>query len=266
MASILDEICKQTLEDLKIQKREVPLSALEAQAKAASSPRSFYEALENSRAQQRFGLIAEIKHKSPSHGVIRADFDPASIAVAYQDGGAACLSVLTNAPYFGGAPEFLTAARDATALPVLRKDFILDPYQVIETRAMAADGILLILAALSQTQAHELEAAAFEYGLDVLVEVHDARELEWALAMKSAAIGINNRNLKTLEIDLNTAIVLAKEVPEDRLVVAESGLTCFEDLQKCGHEAGITTFLVGEALMRQNDIEAATRRLLTGFE
>jgi indole-3-glycerol phosphate synthase len=221
----------------------------------------FAAALERHLGEGRYGLIAEIKKASPSAGLIRADFDPAALAVAYAAGGASCLSVLTDAPFFQGSDADLVAARGAGTLPVLRKDFILDPYQIVESRRIGADCVLLIMAALTDTGARELVAAARELGLDVLAEVHDATELDRALQLGIRLIGINNRNLKTLAVDLGTAERLAPEVPPDRIVVAESGIRGREDLARLA-AAGIRAFLVGETLMRQKDVAAATRRLL----
>jgi indole-3-glycerol phosphate synthase len=238
---------------------QVPLSALEATARAADAPRGFVAALHATHADGRFALIAECKKASPSKGLIRADFDPAALARAYQDGGAACLSVLTEERWFLGADDYLVQARAACTLPVLRKDFIVDPFQVIEARALGADAILLIMAALSDTQAAEMEAVAMDWGMDVLIEVHDAAERDRALALKTPLLGINNRNLKTLAVDLATSFELAGT--PGRTLVAESGLSSNADLIALAG-VGIRTFLVGESLMRHADVAAATRALL----
>jgi indole-3-glycerol phosphate synthase len=240
-----------------------PLSSLLDEIRVAAPVRGFAAALRRAIAEGRWGLIAEVKKASPSHGLIRPDFDPAAIARAYAGAGASCLSVLTDEPYFQGRPEHLAAARSACELPVLRKDFILDPYQVLEARAMGADCILLILASLEDGLAAELEAAAMELDLDVLIEVHDRAELDRALRLVSPLVGINNRNLKTLKTDLQTTVDLAAAVPGDRVLISESGLGTHRDLARMA-EAGARCFLVGESLLRHDDVGGATRSLLEG--
>lgn len=262
MASdVLTKICADKLEHIAACKAQAPLSEVEDKARNASAPRGFVAALSAKVGQGGYGLIAEIKKASPSKGLIREDFDPPALARAYQAGGAACLSVLTDTPYFQGADSYLVEARAAVTLPVLRKDFMLDPYQVTEARALGADCILLIMAALEDGQAAELEALTMELGMDVLIEVHNRAELDRAMALKSPLIGVNNRNLKTLEVDIATTEELAHHIPEDRHLVCESGLYSPDDLARMA-KAGASRFLIGESLMRQADVETATRTLL----
>jgi len=256
----LVEICNAKREHVAACQARLPMSELESMLPGQPA-RGFAAALRREVDAGRFGLIAEIKRASPSRGLIRSDFDPATLAQAYDAGGATCLSVLTDVPYFQGADEYLSAARGVVEIPVLRKDFTLDPYQVIEARAMGADAVLLIVAALSDGELSELESAAHGLGLDVLIEVHDELELERALRLRSPLVGVNNRNLKTLEVDLSTTERLARLLPADCLLVCESGIGSYADLLRM-HAVGASCFLVGESLMRQSDVAAATIALL----
>ena len=259
MSDTLARICADKAQWVAARRREVSIHELEARAKAATAPRGFEQAL---AAETRgYGLICEIKKASPSKGLIRSDFDPSALAQAYRDGGAACISVLTDEPYFQGQDADLVAARAAVELPVLRKDFMLEPYQIVESRALGADCVLLVLAALGDDQAAELEAAAMELAMDVLIEVHDGEELDRALRLQSPLIGINNRNLKTLKVDLSTTEDLAQRVPAGRRLISESGFFTAQDLARMAR-AGTSAFLIGEGLMRQADVAAATAALV----
>lgn len=261
MTDILAQICEAKREYVAACKKTHPLPLVTAAAREADMPRGFIASLEKAVAGGGYGLIAEIKRASPSQGLIREHYDPPALARAYKAGGAVCLSVLTDRPFFEGNDADLIEARAAVDLPVLRKDFMVDPYQVIESRALGADCVLLIMAVLADAEARALEAAAREYGLDVLAEVHDAGELERALTLQTRLIGINNRDLKTFEVDLGVTEALVKDVPDDRIVVSESGLHAPDDLARLA-AAGVHCFLVGESLMRSDDVEAATRALL----
>lgn len=261
MSDVLTRICDDTRAEVARRKAVRPFAAVDAEARAADPTRGFAAALAATHAAGRHALIAEIKKASPSKGLIRADFDPPELARAYLAGGASCLSVLTDQPYFQGRDEYLVAARAAVPLPVLRKDFMVDPWQIAESRALGADCILIIMAAVDDALAADLAAAARDYGMDALVEVHDAAELDRGLRVDAPLIGINNRNLKTLAVDLQTTVELAPRVPPDRLLVAESGLNTPADLARMT-AVGARAFLIGESLMRQADVTAATRAIL----
>jgi indole-3-glycerol phosphate synthase len=262
MTDKLAEICAAKREDVLARKGLATLDDLDRAAADVTTPRGFRRALD-AKAAAGFGLIAEIKKASPSKGLIRADFRPAEHAIAYQQGGAACLSVLTDAPYFQGHEDYLMDARAACDLPVLRKDFMVDPWQVAEARAIGADAILIIVAALGDAEMAEIEAAALERGMDVLVEVHDEAEMARAARLRSRLIGVNNRDLRTFRTDLGTTERLVLLAPEDALLVSESGINSHADCVRLA-AAGVRCFLVGESLMRQRDVAQATRALLGG--
>jgi indole-3-glycerol phosphate synthase len=260
--SVLAKICAAKREHIRAQRKAKPLSAIDSEAKAASPVRGFAASLDRAVARTGTGLIAEVKRASPSKGTLRAEFAPAELAKAYQTGGAACLSVLTDTPYFQGSDADLVAARNAVILPVIRKDFLLDPYQIVESRALGADCVLMILAALDDMQAAELASAAAEWKMDTLVELHDEKELERAAHIGGTLLGVNNRNLKTLAIDLATTERLAPRAPKGTPVVCESGIESAADVQRM-HRIGVHRFLVGSALMLQPDVTAAVRALLS---
>ncbi len=265
MSDVLARICDDKRGFVSARRAIRPEADLLAEAAAASRPRGFAKALAEGARRDGFSLICEIKKASPSKGLIREDFDPPRLAESYAAGGASCLSVLTDEPWFQGSDADLVAARAAVNLPVIRKDFMLDSYQIVESRALGADCVLLILAALSDAQAAELEAAALELGMDVLLEVHDAEELERALRLKSPLLGINNRNLKTLAVDLAIGEELAARVPAGRFLVGESGIHGPADIARL-RAVGARAFLIGESLMRQPDVTAATRALFAPVE
>ena len=260
MSDVLAQINAHKRDEIAALRKRISQSELEAMAAAADKPRGFAKALESASASG-YGLIAELKKASPSKGLIRPDFEPVSLAQAYEAGGATCLSILTDQTYFQGHNDYLVAAREKISLPVLRKDFMIDPIQITEARALGADCILLIMASLSDAQALELEDAAHHLGMDVLIEVHDESELDRACALSSPLMGINNRNLKTMEISLDVGAAMLPRLPKDRIAVAESGLFNPEDLAyMAGH--GARCFLIGESLMRQDDVAEATKRIL----
>ena len=261
LKDVLVEICDRKRVHVSQQKAQVPESKLLDQLTDVTGPRGFIASLQRDVAIGHYGFICEIKKASPSKGLIRpGDFDPATLAAAYESGGASCLSVLTDEPYFKGCDAYLREARDACALPVLRKDFMVDPYQIVESRSLGADCVLLIMAALDDALAIEMESLALELGMDVLVEVHNSDELERALKLRSPLIGVNNRNLKTMEVSLTNTLELVPQLPANRIAVGESGLQSAEDLSACA-AVGVNCFLIGETFMRQDDVSQAVMAL-----